>query len=86
MEENFDPIAYANSVGRDLISAFEKADLATTPGLVGDAKEKHQRTNWDTSFLQESQSDLVVSLTVMERQVNRWMSCFMKRTFVLFIQ
>ena len=40
MEDSFDPIAYANSVGKDLVSAFEKAGLATTPGLVGDAREK----------------------------------------------
>ena len=40
MEDTFDPIAYANSVGKDLVSAFEKSDLATTPGLVGGAKEK----------------------------------------------
>lgn len=40
MEKTFDPIAYANSVGKDLVSAFEKADLATTRGQVGDAKEK----------------------------------------------
>ena len=43
MEDNFDPIAYADSVGQDLVSAFEKADLATTTGLVGDAKEKAAR-------------------------------------------
>ena len=43
MENTFDPVAYADSVGKDLISAFEKADLATTPGLVGDAKEKAAR-------------------------------------------
>lgn len=43
MEKTFDPIAYANSVGRDLVSAFENAGLATTPGLVGDAREKAAR-------------------------------------------
>ena len=43
MEKTFDPIAYANSVGKDLVSAFENAGLATTPGLVGDAREKAAR-------------------------------------------
>lgn len=43
MEENFDPITYANSVGKDLVSAFERANRATTPGLVGSAKEKAAR-------------------------------------------
>ena len=43
MEDNFDPIAYANSVGKDLVSAFETADHATNPGMVGSAKEKAAR-------------------------------------------
>ena len=43
MEDSFDPITYANSVGKDLVSAFEKADSATTPGLIGAAKEKAAR-------------------------------------------
>lgn len=43
MEDTFDPIAYANSIGKDLVSAFENAGLATTPGLVGEAREKAAR-------------------------------------------
>lgn len=43
MEDSFDSIAYANSMGQDLVSAFENAGLATTPGLVGDAREKAAR-------------------------------------------
>ena len=39
MEENFDPIAYANLVGKELVLSFDKAGLSTTPGLVGAAKE-----------------------------------------------
>ena len=39
MEENFDPIAYANLVGQELVLSFDKAGLSTTPGLVGSAKE-----------------------------------------------
>ena len=34
MEENFDPIAYANLVGKELVLSFDKASLGTTPGLV----------------------------------------------------
>ena len=43
MERTFDPIAYANSMGKNLVPAFENADLATTPGFVGSAKEKAAR-------------------------------------------
>ena len=39
MEKNFDPIAYANLVGQELVLSFDKADLGTTSGLVGSAKE-----------------------------------------------
>ena len=39
MEENFDPIAYANLVGKELVLSFDKASLGTTPVLVGSAKE-----------------------------------------------
>ena len=44
MEENFDPIAYANLVGKELVLSFDKAGLGTTPGLVGSAKEHPVRT------------------------------------------
>ncbi len=44
MEENFDPIAYANLVGQELVLSFDKAGLGTTPGLVGSAKEYPVRT------------------------------------------
>ena len=44
MEENFDPIAYANLVGQELVLSFDKAGLGTTPGLVGSAKEHPVRT------------------------------------------
>ena len=40
MEETFDPIAYANSVGEDLVTAFDRAGVATTPGFVGSSREK----------------------------------------------
>lgn len=39
MEENFDPIAYVNLVGQQLVLSFDGAGLATTPGLTGSAKE-----------------------------------------------
>ena len=44
MEENFDPIAYANLVGQELVLSFDKAGLGTTPGLIGSAKEHPVRT------------------------------------------
>ena len=44
MEENFDPIAYANLVGKELVLSFDKADLGTTGVLVGSAKEHSIRT------------------------------------------
>ena len=44
MEENFDPIAYANLVGKELVLSFDKAGLGTTPGLVGSAKEHPVKT------------------------------------------
>ena len=44
MEENFDPIAYANLVGKELVLSFDKADLGTTGVLVGSAKEHPVRT------------------------------------------
>ena len=39
MEENFDPIAYANLVGKELVLLFDKAGLGTTSVLVGSARE-----------------------------------------------
>ena len=43
MKETFDPISYANSVGEDLVTAFDRAGKATTPGLVGGARETPAR-------------------------------------------
>lgn len=39
MQRNFDPIRYAIDVGRELVSSFAQAGQATTPGLVGSARE-----------------------------------------------
>lgn len=39
MEQSFDAISYALDVSRELIAAFEIAARATTPGLVGSARE-----------------------------------------------
>ena len=39
MEKTFDPITYANLVGKELVLSFDKANLGTTSGLVGSAKE-----------------------------------------------
>ncbi len=44
MEENFDPITYANLVGQELVSSFDKAGLGTTSVLVGSAREHSVRT------------------------------------------
>ena len=44
MEENFDPIAYANLVGKELVSSFDTAGLGTTSVLVGSAREYSVRT------------------------------------------
>ena len=43
MEENFDPITYANMVGKELVSSFDKAGLGTASGLVGSAREHSVR-------------------------------------------
>ena len=43
MQQTFDPIEYANSVGEDLVTAFDRAGEATTPGLVGGARETSAR-------------------------------------------
>ena len=44
MEDSFDPITYADLVGKELVLSFDKAGLGTTPGLVGSAKEHPVRT------------------------------------------
>ena len=43
MQSNFDPISYAIDVGRELVSSFAPAGQATTPGLVGSARETPTR-------------------------------------------
>ena len=43
MQQTFNPIEYANLVGKDLVTAFDRAGEATTPGLVGGAKETAAR-------------------------------------------
>ena len=43
MQRNFDPISYAIDVGRELVFGFIQAGKATTPGLVGSAKETPTR-------------------------------------------
>ena len=39
MAKSFDPVAYTIQVGQELVAAFQMAGLATTPGLVGSARE-----------------------------------------------
>ena len=43
MQRNFDAISYAIDVGRELVSSFAQAGQATTPGLVGSARETPTR-------------------------------------------
>ena len=43
MQRNFDPVSYAVDVGRELVFGFAQAGKATTPGLVGAAKEASTR-------------------------------------------
>ena len=43
MEDTFDPIDYANLVGKELVEAFGSANKATTSVSVGDAKETAAR-------------------------------------------
>ena len=43
MQRNFDPISYAIDVGRELVASFAQAGKATTPGLVGSAREAPTR-------------------------------------------
>ena len=40
MNKTFDPISYAIEVGRELIANFARAGQATSPGLVGSARER----------------------------------------------
>ena len=40
MQQSFDAVSYSLVVGRELIAAFETAARATTPGLVGSAREQ----------------------------------------------
>ena len=39
MSRSFEPIAYVMRVGQELVSAFQMAGFATTPGQVGSARE-----------------------------------------------
>ena len=39
MSRSFDPIAYVTQVGQELVSAFQMAGFATTPGQIGSARE-----------------------------------------------
>ncbi len=39
MVRAFDPIAYVAQVGKELVAAFQMAGFATTPGLIGSARE-----------------------------------------------
>ena len=50
MQRNFDPVSYAIHVGRELVSSFAQAGRATTPGLVGSARETPTRKSWSTCF------------------------------------
>ncbi len=43
MQRDFDPVAYATDVGRELVANFATAGRATTPGLVGSARETPTR-------------------------------------------
>ena len=48
MDKNFDPFGYVEQVGLDLVQDFEKAERATTPGLVGSAMERSVRKALET--------------------------------------
>ena len=39
MRQSFDAVSYAIDVGRELISSFARAGQATSPGLIGSARE-----------------------------------------------
>ena len=43
MNKNFDAVRYAMDAGRELIASFADAGLATSPGLVGSAREAPTR-------------------------------------------
>ena len=48
MNKNFDAVRYAMNAGRELISSFAGAGLATTAGLVGSAREVPTRKRLQT--------------------------------------
>ena len=39
MARSFDPVTYTMQVGKELVVAFQMAGFATTPGLIGSARE-----------------------------------------------
>ena len=39
MADSFDSIAFAEQIGQELVAAFQLAGFATTPGLIGSARE-----------------------------------------------
>ena len=43
MNKTFDPVSYAIDVGRELIASFARAGQATSPGLIGSAREAPTR-------------------------------------------
>jgi hypothetical protein len=43
MQQSFDAVSYSRDVGRELIADFETAARATTPGLIGSARERPVR-------------------------------------------
>ncbi|MDE0002437.1 MAG: hypothetical protein OXQ29_07060 [Rhodospirillaceae bacterium] len=43
MQRTFDAVTYAIHIGRDLISSFARAGQATSPGLIGSARETPTR-------------------------------------------
>ena len=43
METNFDTFRYIQSIGKELVTSFDHADLNTTPGQVGASKENSVR-------------------------------------------
>lgn len=44
MNKTFDAVAYAVDIGRELVASFAVASAATSPGLVGSARETSTRT------------------------------------------
>jgi hypothetical protein len=39
VQQSFDAVSYSRDVGQELIAAYETAARATTPGLIGSARE-----------------------------------------------